>query len=716
MSSPLPPDYAERVYAGWIGKCIGVRLGAPLENWTYDEIRANLGEVTDFLPLPPGKLFKPDDDTAFPLVLIRALQDYGPQVTAAEMGETVLNYLGDQRGTFWWGGYGVSSEHTAYVNLASGIPAPRSGSIELNGQTLAEQIGGQIFSDIWGLVAPDNPQVAAAYAERAASITHAGEGLAGARFIAGLVSMAFAESDPRTLVTRGLALVDAASEYARVVRAVLDFHAGQPDDWRACYAFIKRDFGYDRYPGTVHIIPNTAIVVMALLYGNGDFSRTVQIATMGGWDTDCNAGNVGAIMGTAVGLAGIDMHWRSQMNDLLVGASIVGARNLTDLPACADLFVSLGAQVAGVAPSPRPRLHFDYPGATHGAQGRAQLAEIVDLRQQEGALKIVLRGLKKKGEALVFWKTYCRPRELSANYYGASFSPKLYPGQTVTARLWAPATAENLLAALYVWDDNHAVRHQALATTLRGGEWNELHFQIPALANSLLAEVGVVLRTLGEAWDGYLLLDALDWAGAPHFSTDFQAERGEYGAISQWTLLRGSWRKERDGYHGSAATVGESYTGNPDWQDLRVRAGIMPLAGDHHNINLRVQGARRSYAVGLAPAGRLAIYKNSGGYLEVASLPYPWRHGNRYEITVMAAGDLLTVTTADGSELVWRDEHAPYLAGMIGLSTFAGSHSCYTDLHVAGHTLAAPAAIKTAAVDVAPRPSPLAILRTGVEQ
>ena len=82
MSSTLPPDYAERVYAGWIGKCIGVRLGAPLENWTYDEIRANLGEVTDFLPLPPGKLFKPDDDTAFPLVLIRALEDYGPQVTA----------------------------------------------------------------------------------------------------------------------------------------------------------------------------------------------------------------------------------------------------------------------------------------------------------------------------------------------------------------------------------------------------------------------------------------------------------------------------------------------------------------------------------------------------------------------------------------------------------------------------------------------------------
>ncbi|MBP8293982.1 MAG: hypothetical protein KAX65_14485, partial [Caldilineaceae bacterium] len=299
-------------------------------------------------------------------------------------------------------------------------------------------------------------------------------------------------------------------------------------------------------------------------------------------------------------------------------------------------------------------------------------------------LKIVLRGLKKKGEAVVFWKTYCRPRELSANYYGASFSPKLYPGQTVTARLWAPAGAENLLAALYVWDDNHSIRHQAQATILRGGEWTELRYEIPPLANSLLAEVGVVLRTLGEAWDGYLLLDALDWAGAPEFSTDFQAEQAEYGAISQWTFLRGYWRKERDGYHGSAATIGESYTGDPGWRDLRVRAGIIPLAGDHHNINLRVQGARRSYAVGLAPEGRLVIYKNSRGYVPVASMAFPWRHGNRYEIHVTAVGDLLTVTTADGSELVWRDERAPYLAGMIGLSTFAGSHSCCTDLHVTG--------------------------------
>ncbi len=684
MAHALPHDYAERLYAGWIGKCIGVRLGAPVENWTYDQIRANLGEVTDFLPLPPGKLFKPDDDTAFPLVMIRALQDYGPEVTAAQMGETVLNYLGDQRGTFWWGGYGISTEHTAYVNLANGIPAPQSGSSSLNGATVAEQIGGQIFSDIWGLVAPGQSDLAAMYAARAASVTHDGEGLQGARFVAGMVSLAFAEEDPQALVRRGMALLDPSSDYTRVVQSVLDFWRQAPDSWHACYEHLRENFGYDRYPGMVHIIPNAGIVVMALLYSQGDFSQAVQIATMAGWDTDCNAGNVGAIMGVAVGLDGIDCRWRTPMNDLLIAASVIGERNLVDLPACADLFAQCGGQIARQPVTAKPRLHFDYPGSTHGVESRVRLAKVIDLRQKEGTLSIVVRGLKKKGEATVFRRTYCRPAELSANYYGASFSPTIYPGQTISARVFAPEGADNLLAALGVWDDNQQLHHQGQAIPLRGGSWVNLTFQIPHLHNALLSEVGLHLRTVGEAWDGHLLLDYLTWEGPPSFRTDFQQERTEFGAISQWTYLRGYWRKEDDGYHGSAAATGESYSGSLSWTDLQVRVGIKPLVGNHHNVNLRVQGARRSYAVGLAPGDRLVIYKNAGGYREVAAMPFDWTYGNRHELLIRTIGNVFEVQGADGRVLRWQDDAAPYLTGQIGFSVMQGSHACYTDLSVEG--------------------------------
>ncbi len=681
----LPVDYEERVYAGWLGKCAGVRLGAPVEAWTFEQIQDTLGEITDFLPLPPGKLFKPDDDTAFPLIMLRALEDYGPEVTAQQMGETMLNYVADQRGTLWWGGYGVSTEHTAYLNLAQGIPAPRSGSAAQNGRSLAEQIGGQIFSDIWGLVAPNQPELAAELAGRAASVTHDGEAIQGGRYIAALVSLAFGERDPRALARRGLAVLDPASEYARVVQAVLDHHAAHPQEWRDGFALLRDHFGYDRYPGMVPIIPNAGIVVLALLYSGGDLSTGIRIATMAGWDTDCNAGNVGCILGVAGGPAGIDWRWRGPMNDLLVGASITGAANLTTIPAFAERLSRQGARLAGGRSAARPRLHFDYAGATHGMQGRGRGAEVIDLRQDGGSLAIVLRGLGKKGEAEVAAKTYCRPGELSANYYGASFSPTIYPGQTVTARLRAPEEAgPGLLGGVAVWDAHGKERHVGPMQPLPPGEWVDVRLEIPPLHNALLAEVGVVLRTVGEAWGGRLLLDDLDWGGPPRFSSDFSAERHEFGAISQWTFLRGYWRLEEGGYHGSGAASCESYTGDPSWTDLRLTATLRPQVGDHHLALVRVQGARRGYGVGLAPGGRLAIYKNAGGYREVASAPFAWTHGASYKLYVTARGAELEAAVEGGPALRWEDGEAPYLSGQIGLAGLDGSHLACTYLEVEG--------------------------------
>lgn len=682
----LPPDYRDRVYAGWLGKCIGVRLGQPFENWTYKMIADNVGEVTDFLPLPPGKILKPDDDTAFPLVMIRALEDFGPSVTAEQMGETVLNYVADQRGTFWWGGYGVSTEHTGYLNLASGIPAPRSGSIALNGKALAEQIGGQIFSDIWGLIVPNNPQLAAEYAARASSVTHDGEGINGGRFVAGLVSQAFSVSDPVALVETGLGLIPADSEYARITAAVLDFYRRHPDDWRACYHFIAQNFGYDRYPGVVHIIPNAGVVVMAILYSRGKLARAVQIATMAGWDTDCNAGNVGAIMGVAVGLEGIDRHFRDQMGDVLVGASVIGGRNLMHLPACADLFCRLGEQVAGVPVTvPPARYHFDYPGSTCGFQAQCHLGELVALGYAagqgltgRGALRVAVREQRKKGELRFFVRTYCRPNELSGNFYGASFSPQVYPGQTITARLFIPTdTSAELLAAPFVWDDSHQTSHQAVGTLLTPGQWHTLTYTVPRLENALISQVGVVVHPRSDSWTGSCLLDTLDVGGPAWFSSDFSRERAEFGAISQWTFHRGYWRLEERAYHGSGARLSESYTGDVAWRDLALTVDLRPLAGDYHNVLVRVQGARRSYAVGLAPGNRLVLYKNAGEYRPVAEADCPWEHGRRYRLEVEAVGPEI-VAAVDGRTLLrWRDLEAPYLHGQVGLGVFGGCHAAY---------------------------------------
>ena len=128
-------DIYERIYAGFIAKAIGVRLGAPVEPtiWSLERIEKTYGEVTQYLH--DFKNFAADDDTNGPVYFIRVLRDYGLDFTAEQEGRTWLNYAAEEHGMYWWGGFGRSTEHTAYLNLRNGIAAPASGSIATIGST-----------------------------------------------------------------------------------------------------------------------------------------------------------------------------------------------------------------------------------------------------------------------------------------------------------------------------------------------------------------------------------------------------------------------------------------------------------------------------------------------------------------------------------------------------------------------------------------------------
>src|SRR5215207_8439335 len=203
----FPSDYAERVYAGVLGKIIGVYLGRPFEGWTYDRIVEHLGEVYYYVHERLGRpLVVTDDDITGTFTFLRALPDYGSSrdLTAEQVGNTWLNYLIDGRTVLWWGGVGESTEHTAYHRLKSGIPAPLSGAIATNGKIMAEQIGSQIFIDGWAMVAPGDPELAAELARRAPSVSHDGEAIYGAQVVAAMEAQAFVEQDLNKLIDTAL--------------------------------------------------------------------------------------------------------------------------------------------------------------------------------------------------------------------------------------------------------------------------------------------------------------------------------------------------------------------------------------------------------------------------------------------------------------------------------------------------------------------------------
>jgi ADP-ribosylglycohydrolase len=703
----IPNDYIEKVYAGWLGKVIGVRHGGNIEGWTYDRIERAFGEVTGYLHT--FKNFAADDDTNGPMFFLRALEDYThtSEITAEQMGLSWLNYTADGHGFFWWGGYGKSTEHTAYLNLKNGIMAPASGSIEQNGHAVAEQIGGQIFIDVWGLIAPGNPKLAAEYAEKVASVSHDGNGKYGGMFIAACIAASFVEKDIQKIIETGLSVIPQECEYTRMTKAVLSFYKEHPDNWRDCFTFVHENFGYDRYPGACHIIPNSAVIVLSLLYGEGDFSKAINICNMCGWDTDCNVANVGTIMGVRNGLEGIDDSWRSPINDFLCCSSVIGSLNALDNPWCAAYIANFGYKIAGEQPPEKwaailegkgAQYHFELPGSTHAFHVESDASDITATISNtteaafngERSLKIMFDHSNGGLGYRAYVKTYYTPADFNDSRYDPSFSPLLYPGQTIDGHVMIPEQkVQDVEARLYVKDRNSGEKYYGERQKLVPGQWMHLTFSIPAMKAVCIESAGVELIPIQEERRHLQLptfiayIDDFHFSGIPDYTVDFASERLEkwnvlHNEVSQFTYLRGLWTLE-DGqlsgsYYGEPA---ECYTGDLKWQDYKYVAEVIPMKGEHHNIQFRVQGGIRSYAVGLAPDQTVKLFKNENGYRELASVGFEWEVGQVYTVGVEAKGNRFVVTVNGRQLLDFIDDHSPYLTGQIGFSNFAGSHTHY---------------------------------------
>lgn len=710
----MKAEYIEKIYAGWLAKIIGIRYGAPIEGWTYERIKNIYGEL-DGYPVAYQE-FAADDDSNGPLFFLRALEDghHGFDVKAQDVAEALLNYAPFEHGFFWWGGYGVSTEHTAYLNLRSGVPAPRSGSIAQNGAAAAEQIGGQIFIDTWGLVSPGNPEQAARLAKEAASVTHDGNGIYGGIFVAVCISVAFEETDIRKIIEKGLSYIPKECEYANVVRAVMAFYEQHPEDWRECFSYIFENYGYDRYPGNCHIIPNSAVMILALLYGEGDFSRTLGICNMCGWDTDCNVGNVATIMGVRGGLEAIAYEkWRKPIHDFLACSSVIGSMNLMDIPYGALYIAKLAYAIAGeempepwrmIAKERIDSCHFEFPGSTHALRvrvdglnenARGQRETWIENTDETAAtgtrsLKVVVKPVEPGENVYVYKKTYYQPKDFSDSRYDPAFSPLVYTGQTLHGSVFLPEYGEAAYVSLYVKELRSGRIYEGEKYPLEKGVWRTLEFRIPAMEGALLEEAGICFHVDGAHMNALAfvgMIDDLYVEGAPDYSIEFVHEEEEvwtvlHREISQFTKLKGLMYLEDGRLHLSCADFAEAYTGHHNWEDYCASFAVTPLTGEHHMVNVRVQGAIRSYAVGLLPEGKAAILKNDNGYTVLAETSYVWQKGREYSITVTVRGNHITAQI-DGQEiLAVTDTERPYLHGAIGVSVQHGSHDSYRRIAV----------------------------------
>jgi ADP-ribosylglycohydrolase len=689
---PLPSNYAERVYAGVLGKIIGVYLGRPIEGWTYERITTELGQIKYYIHERFGQpLVVADDDIAGTFTFLRALEDYDCRrdITPAQIGQTWLNYLIENRTVLWWGGLGNSTEHTAYLRLKRGIQAPASGSAAINGRVVSEQIGAQIFVDGWAMVAPGDPEFAASLAQRAASVSHDGEAIYAAQLLAAMESQAFVESDLTTVIETGLRFIPPDCAIRRLVDDIREWHVSC-SDWRAARRRLATKYGYDKYGGNCHVVPNHGLIMLGLLYGEDSLQQTLSIVNTGGWDTDCNSGNAGCLMGIKNGLAGIDdgPDWRGPVADRLYLSTADPGRAVSDAASEAYRIVDFGCRLAGearVAPKGGARFHFDFPGSTQGF--RAEVADSTNrvmVRNVAGhsrlgnhSLAIHFDAATSEQPARVETPTFVEIDQAHGQAYELLASPSIYSGQTIQAELSAdPANACEIIACLYCRAHNEldtTSKLQGPKVEIVPGTHAILEWKVPPTDGYPVAAVGCELFAPAihgiTFQSGTVYLDSLTWDGTPDVCLSAPGRGGqswrrawangvdcflEYPGSEPYRLIQNDGR-------------GLLIQGAREWHAYRVEADVTPHLVEAAGLAACVQGMRRYYALLLGRGNRVCLIKALDGYQVLGETAFHWEFGKTYQLAIETDGSRVQAWVDGFALFDISDADRPLLSGAIAL-------------------------------------------------
>ncbi|MBT3166241.1 ADP-ribosylglycohydrolase family protein [Streptomyces sp. Vc74B-19] len=326
------PGLADRILGGWLGRIAGNMLGKPVEQgevWTRDRIDRYLRAtdalpLTDYLPGPPSeseeRALRPewrycvrgrvhgscrDDDVDYAILGLHLLETHGFGFSTEQVGDLWLLRLPYLQ-TF-------TAERAAYRNLANGLKPPLTATYE---NPYQEWIGALIRADVHGWTSPGAPRRAAALARKDAVLSHTGNGVYGAMWAAAMVAAAFTAPTVRQAVDEALTVIPASSRLARIVRRVTSLHESELS-WEDTLRTLEEETAG---LGWIHTVPNAAVLTAGLLYGDGDFSRTVALTVRGGLDTDSNGATAGSVAGVMCGAAAVPEQWKAPLEDTVRSA------------------------------------------------------------------------------------------------------------------------------------------------------------------------------------------------------------------------------------------------------------------------------------------------------------------------------------------------------------------------------------------------------------
>ncbi|MBQ9785449.1 MAG: ADP-ribosylglycohydrolase family protein [Clostridia bacterium] len=332
-------DYRDKVYACWLGKNIGGTMGAPYEGTKeYLDVQGFVTRAGEVLP---------NDDLDLQLVWLAAVERCGIRgINPLTLGEFWLSFIGPH-----WNEYGIGK-----ANMKMGLIPPLAGDYR---NEWKHSNGAWIRTEIWACLEPGRPDYATKYAQDDACVDHGtGEGTYAAIFVSAMQSAAFALSNVRECIEVGLSKIPADCRMAQSIRLAIDCYEQKlpPRDAREKIRLSNADIG----DGWFEAPSNVAYTVLGLLYGEGDFKKSMIIALNCGDDTDCTGATVGATLGILYGTRGIPADWAEHLGDDIITLSI-DKGTLHNLPkTCTELTERVLAQAKLTTPVKHVRPDYCY--------------------------------------------------------------------------------------------------------------------------------------------------------------------------------------------------------------------------------------------------------------------------------------------------------------------------------------------------------------------
>ena len=301
-------EYRDKVRACWLGKNIGGSLGTPFE------CKRGVFDV-DFYTHDYSSGALPNDDLDLQLVWLNAAEKYGKNLDSEILGEYWLSYIVAD----------VSEYGMGKNNMRMGLLPPLSGWYN---NPFGNSCGCFIRSEIWACLAPGHPDIAVAYAYEDGIADHKDEGLYAEIFCAALQSAAFSETNVRELLDIGKSYIPGDCLVSKAVDTAVDCY-DSGIDWKAARKRMMHEvpgsFGHAKQGSEYMEEPigslgmnapnNIGITILGLLYGKGDFSESLCIATGCGEDADCTAATLGALLGIMNGTGSIPQKWLDPIGD-----------------------------------------------------------------------------------------------------------------------------------------------------------------------------------------------------------------------------------------------------------------------------------------------------------------------------------------------------------------------------------------------------------------